>query len=861
MKKVNNKKAVNNLALSGIKAKLNKYLILVLAVILTSLLFSTLFTVGGSMFNEIQESTMRQVGGKFHAGFKYLTEAEYDQVKDDPKLKSISYRILVGMDVTKELNKLHIEYYYGQDENAKGSFCYPAAGQMPEAEDEAVISTVILDALDMPYEIGSKVKLSIKNDKDTVEKEFTLCGYYEGDPISPAQMVYVSKAFQEEFSPSPTTPLPESDGSYYGRYTVDFFFSNSINIEDKVFELIERTGIRSDVDYGINWAYGASEIDPGVVIMCVVLLITFMFAGYLIIYNIFDINIISDIQEFGLLKTIGTSERQLKRIVMKRANIISVIGIPIGIGLGVIVSTFLLPIVSGEFITVNVGKGELHYNIWILIGAMIFSYLTVVFSAGKPCRKASRVSPIETVKFTEERGKNGKPKKKYVTVILSISLALVVLNSVYGFVSGFSMDNFVSNMIISDFSVQDATLDNPGLDYRNTESIDVDLMDTLRNIDGVNDIGAIYLKEGTQEFSDETWAKIEENVLNSDLFNQKMEYYGYKDTEKEDYLNHLREKKILFGKTYGMAEYAVSKLEVIETIDGSDKIDWDKFSSGNYVLMNQFKSDEGSENYLKPGDKIQIRSNDPIYGKLVTVTAQDGTKYEYMSYDNAPVKEYEIYAIVSIPTPMEFRAYSLEECDYVLPEDEFIAMYGSEWKAMRVLLDVEDSKEESVNDWLKNYTTKVNKDMNYDSKDSIIDEYRSFGNMIKIVGTVVAVILGIIGLMNFANTIITSIIVRSRELAMLEAVGMTGKQQTLSMVKDGSVYLIWSAIVSIILSSILSIVLVRPITDFIPMFNWNFTLTPIFICLPFIAAMILIIPVIAYKKLSKRSVVDRLRIE
>ena len=91
MKKVNNKKAVNNLALSGIKAKLNKYLILVLAVILTSLLFSTLFTVGGSMFNEIQESTMRQVGGKFHAGFKYLTEAEYDQVKDDPKLKSISY--------------------------------------------------------------------------------------------------------------------------------------------------------------------------------------------------------------------------------------------------------------------------------------------------------------------------------------------------------------------------------------------------------------------------------------------------------------------------------------------------------------------------------------------------------------------------------------------------------------------------------------------------------------------------------------------------------------------------------------------------------------------------------------------------
>ena len=63
MKRVNNKKAINNLAISGIKVNIKKYLVLIASVILTTLLFSSLFTVGGSMLKEIQISTMRQVGG------------------------------------------------------------------------------------------------------------------------------------------------------------------------------------------------------------------------------------------------------------------------------------------------------------------------------------------------------------------------------------------------------------------------------------------------------------------------------------------------------------------------------------------------------------------------------------------------------------------------------------------------------------------------------------------------------------------------------------------------------------------------------------------------------------------------------
>ena len=228
-----------------------------------------------------------------------------------------------------------------------------------------------------------------------------------------------------------------------------------------------------------------------------------------------------------------------------------------------------------------------------------------------------------------------------------------------------------------------------------------------------------------------------------------------------------------------------------------------------------------------------------------------------MSYENAPVKEYEVYGIVEIPLALGLRAFGLCDCNYVLPEDEFLSLNGSDWGAMRVLMNVEDSKEASVNEWLENYTTEVNSNMTYDSK----EEYASFGSMIKLVGVVVAGILGLIGLMNFANTMITSIIVRSRELAMLEAVGMTGKQQKIKLMKEAMVYFFWTIICSTGVSVLLSFTLIKMLTAELPMFVWNFTLIPLGVCLPFICVMIVVIPIVAYNRLCKRSVVDRLRVE
>ena len=96
---------------------------------------------------------------------------------------------------------------------------------------------------------------------------------------------------------------------------------------------------------------------------------------------------------------------------------------------------------------------------------------------------------------------------------------------------------------------------------------------------------------------------------------------------------------------------------------------------------------------------------------------------------------------------------------------------------------------------------------------------------------------------------------------MLEAVGMTGGQQKKKLMREGFTYFLWTTVVSVIISSILNVTAIRFIAHKAEIFVWRFTLMPLAACLPLILVLIIIIPVIAYNRLSKRSVIDRLRVE
>ena len=99
----------------------------------------------------------------------------------------------------------------------------------------------------------------------------------------------------------------------------------------------------------MNWGYTASQaadgIDLEMVAAAAALLILIIMTGYLIIYNIFRISVSSDIRYYGLLKTVGVTPQQLRRIVRQQAMMLCAEGCPAGLVIGYLAGRVLMPVI------------------------------------------------------------------------------------------------------------------------------------------------------------------------------------------------------------------------------------------------------------------------------------------------------------------------------------------------------------------------------------------------------------------------------------------------------------------------------------------------------------------------------------
>ena len=865
MNKIRNQGVINRIADRTRKAGKSRNIIAVLAIALTTVLFTTLFTVGGSIVGKQQESTMRQVGGSAHAGFKYLTQKEYDIVKKDKKLKEVSYRIVVAEAVNKELLKLRTEVSFYEDLDAKFSFCYPEIGHMPEKEDEIVTSDLVLERLGIPQKIGEKVTLELKiNEGEPVRKTFTLCGYFKGDTISQAQVVAVSEEYAHKAAPTPETSAMEINvdaSDYAGRIMADFNFRSSFNLEKQAAELVKRCGFPENIDTGLNWAYMGGEIDLTTMALIAVIVFVIIASGYLIIYNIFYINVYRDIQYYGLLKTIGTTGKQLRKVVYRQAYMLSLYGIPVGLILGTVIGKLVLPIVMDELVFAGTIDTEVELNVWIFAGAAVFSFITVLLSCIRPCRIASKVSPIEAVRFTEgadeaqEKTKlRGKTKnrikktkrvspramayqnirrnrKKIVIVVASLSLSLVLLNSVYSLIQGFDIDKFVANMTVSDFSVADATLDNLSVDYDSIvlDGVTEEFLEALKGQKGVEEVGNIYMKLTNPAFTEEAYALIEERIIRNPEVREEYEAMMGAAEGMPDIEEYCKGAGI-DGKVYGIGKMVMDRLENPE-----GTLDWEKFSTGKYVIATRYGMGETDKvNFFEQGEKVTVANEE---GKM---------------------REYEVLAVADMPAACGFQHLGMFNCDYILPEEEYLDLMGASLP-MRTLFNVDKEHEEKMEAWMAKYCGEVNEELTYTSKASIVKQFDSQKEMYALVGGLLALILAMIGILNFINTMVTSVLSRKQEFAMMEAVGMTGRQLKAMLCYEGGYYAVYTAVCAVVLSAVMSATGVKHLGESFFFFTWKLTVTPVLLCIPIVMIVVLSVPAACYRSMDKVSVVERMR--
>ena len=884
MIRVLNKKCIRSLSKKSLRASKTRNIIAITAIALTTVLFTGLFTIAMSINDSFQEANFRQTGGFSHGGFKYLTQQQYDKLKDDPLISQYGLRRFLGMPHNVPFNKSHVEIGYSDKNQAHWMYCDPIEGRLPkEGTNEAATDLEVLKLLGVEPKLGNEFTMTFTVDGVETAQKFTLCGWWEKDEIVVANHILIPESRVNEVLRELNISAPGADGMT-GSWNLDVMLDSTAHIEDDLLTILDNHGYQSkdqnaDKPYiaiGVNWGYTgaqlADSIDISTVIAIAVMLILIIFTGYLIIYNVFQISVAGDIRFYGMLKTIGTTDSQIKSIIRQQALRLSLCGIPLGLVSGWLVGSKLTPVVLSRLD--GVAADVVSLNPLIFIVSVIFALITVLVSCSRPGRMAAKISLVEAVRYTESNtGKKtikkgnkgisllhmakanmGRSKSKTVVTVISLSLAVVLLNATVMFTNGFDMDKYLANNSVSDFIVANASYFQTGGDFFSAESSLAD--ETINDIKAqgkLADGGKVYGQTGgIQEFVDEDYLRAKESAYNDPEYVEHMIEISDRNAEG---------KIADTVQLSGMEPYALDKLKVYA---GDLKKLYEP--GKRYIAAVYYDDDYGNlqkdSHWAKVGDIVTLR----YISEVEYYNPNNGKVYEsYEAIGERPYRqravkytdaEYEVAALVGVPSSLSYRYYGSDE--FVLNDKTFIEDTGTS-NVMLYAFDTAKKDNSSMEKFLSGYTTKVNPTCDYESKATYQKEFENFRSMFVLLGGVLSFIIGLIGILNFFNAVLTGIVTRKREFAMLQSIGMTGKQLKKMLMYEGLIYALGSVAAALVLSLITGPLVSKALESMFWFFTYHTTFVPVLIIAPIFALLGCIVPPAVYRMAAKQTIVERLR--
>lgn len=865
MLRVRNQKTIRRLADRSFSANRTRNLMAVIAVTLTTLLFSALFTTAISVKYSTEQATMRQVGGYAHCGFKDLTAEQKDLLETHPLIEKYgSNKVLTALE-EGVFEKGRVEVRYIDEIGADMFFCSPTTGSLPKAERELATDTWVLDQLGVPHKTGEQITVPFVFHGETVEETFTLSGFWERDGAAQVSEMWLSEEFVDEML-SKYTPDERMISMGAGKWNLDICFADSRHIRENLETIARDNGYEIEdamaenyLHTGVNWAYLSTHSNSGEELLSIVavvfLTLMIVLTGYLIIYNIFQISVASDIRFYGLLKTIGTTGRQIRAMIRLQALKLCVFGLPLGLLAGYLAGNRISAIVMK-----NMSEGQAYrtLNPWIFLGASLFSLLTVLLSSHKPGRIAGAVSPVEAVRYTENASGNkktskrdrhgpkvlqmavanlGRSRKKTVLVILSLSLGVVLLYGVSAFSAGFDMDKFVSKFMTADYMVAHKDLFKNYFGSKNQE-LSEGAVASLNSVEGIRESGLIYYDGGITR-APMTKAQYLRTLAAMQLQSLSDEIRAMDD---EDIFSPAIE-------IYGLEEMPFQYLKFVE-----GEVNYEEFAKGN-VIVELVHADDYGNPYLERAPYS--------VGDEVTFTYAD--EYEYMGEDvdaelvihKSHEKTYTIGAIAVLPGPLTVRRFG--GISFAMASEALKEEAGEDAVRMSCLLNMEKGMDENMGEFIENYIENVDSNLDFESKKGFSEQFRSFRQMFLLIGSAASLVVALVGVLNFINAVVTGIRARRREMAVLRSIGMTGRQLKEMLILEGCAYGVSAIMLSLILSLLMQSLVLRQLEHVLWFFTAKWIWSPILGMLPMFLALGIVIPVLTCRAVERQSVVERLR--
>ena len=870
----NNKAVIKKLANRSFRSNKMRNVIAAIAIALTTFLFTAVLTIGMGASGTLEYSMAKMMGSSADALVQGLSEDQFQQLKENAMFEKVGCWIPV--EIMTNTNRRVAEVDYADQTQLEIRMLTPRTGSAPQKANEVLVSANILKDLNIEEKIGAEipVELKVRQSGQVYHFDMVVSGIYD-TPNEKSESVIVSKAFLEENSEMMSDIAQGRVGC--GIYTADVVMRDNYMVKDRISELVRNIGGNPD---DVN-AANAVRVAPNPIVssesglmmwlVAGVFGILFMFCGYLLIYNVFEIAVTNDIRQYGLLRTVGTTSQQIKRLVNRQALYLFLIGTPLGLFFGTLLGRSILPVAlqifAVDFSGGNIEVGTLPY-LGIIAGAILFSGLTVYISTRKSVKKASRVSPIEAIRYVEQDAVSIKRKKtasgaviprmakanlqrnkrRTVFIVISLTLSIVLLNSVFIVSGSFDEDTYIAKQTRSDFMVYSPGIQAAfGNDFGHNSTVPEKAVEEIKEQPGVTN--EVYLYRNT--FEDDhiscDWGTsyVVDNTYKEQRMVPEHLNLGVDQTGTDSAV--LTADNHPLGNVFGFSENFFDRLDIIEGETDLSSLK-DKLWNGNNVILMGEYNDHGNfgganaADYrgLSVGDTIQFYENG-ILTEEFNIIAKAAATHSDVTMTGGGANIAQI-----IEGPKIFMAENKFKEIYETP-----TLYG-------FLFDVEEQYQQEMETYLAQDT-----DVAYTSIQTMKATVSSVKNVVLLIGGVIGAVFALVGLINFINLVMTNIITRRHEFATMQSIGMTNRQLRKMMISESFSYVLLAGIVGTLAAGVLGMTLVRAFVEISPssiMMTFQMTLLPALVMLVLFLVLAFIVPVVALRFLNNRSVVERLRV-
>lgn len=790
-------KTLTNLVKGNLKSSKAKSVLICITIMLTTTLLTSVGIICNNWLKTNKAATI-EYSGSFEGIYKRVNKDKLDIIKNNASIDQYGIYKAIG---TSQYEDSNLGLIYADNTIKNMANIKFEDGTMPEKENEIAIESGYLNLLNNGAKIGDKIKLSYESlsTGEIKEKEFILSGILQTSDISKAQ-----KSYSAIISKSYFVSEEVDENTKYNVY-INIVKPKKLTadeVKESILSIAKNMGIE-EYDVRINTDYiNASNPDPQVIAGGIVVALIIILSSMLVIYSIFYVSVINKVHEYGKLRAVGATKRQIRKIILREGFILSCISIPLGIAIGYLI---------GQVVILKALKMDRYgvggMNIFIAIGVAVITVISVLLSFLKPMKMACNISPVEAMRYDGNDSKQKKRKgyeeinlkkitfanlsrnkKRTVITLLSLSLSGILFIVASTIMNCMNPENMAKDHSLGDITVYLDNYDwnedgsNNLYDIQANNPLGKEMCERLENIPGVKKIN----------MEKSAWASIDIGAGEKNL----------------------------------------------EDIQGFDKEFYDELSE-------HLVEGEINKEALESGEGLVYTH--PSYAKEIGIKV--GSTQVITIYDgkDSYKKEFTVLALVDI------GGASIR-----IPESVMDSLIKTD-TTIRVGLEIKKDMLKSVEEEIKNITDN-DEYLSYGTLEDSIETYKKSMAITSVLIYSLVIIIGVIGLMNLINTMITSIITRKRELGILQAIGLSDKQLVKMLQIEGLFYTVGTLLITLTLGNILGYIAVIIFRNTGASYAiYDYPLTQTIIMIVAITLVQILITYMVTNNFKKDSLVDRIR--